>query len=63
MHWQCYTARANYLTREMVALLGRPCAIEAHEFDINTFPLEESSVELQYLERMVSPRLLQAQFS
>ncbi|KPI40844.1 uncharacterized protein AB675_10908 [Cyphellophora attinorum] len=38
--------------REMVALLGRPCAIEAHEFDINTFPLEESSVELQYLERM-----------
>jgi hypothetical protein len=38
--------------REMVALLGRPCAVEAGEVDIKAFNLETSPVDLQYLERM-----------
>ncbi len=38
--------------REMVALLGRPCAVEAGEVDIKAFNLETSPVDLQYVERM-----------
>jgi hypothetical protein len=38
--------------REMVALLGRPCAVEPGEVDIKAFNLETSPVDLQYVERM-----------
>lgn len=38
--------------REMVAVLGRPCAVEAAEVDVKAFNLETCSVELQYVERM-----------
>ncbi|KAJ9613499.1 hypothetical protein H2200_003441 [Cladophialophora chaetospira] len=38
--------------REMVAFLGRPCAVEAGEVDIKAFNLETSPVDLQYVERM-----------
>jgi hypothetical protein len=38
--------------REMVALLGRPCAVEPGEVDVKAFNLETSPVELQYVERM-----------
>ena len=48
------TIWANPFTREMVALLGRPCAIEAREVDIQAFNLDTSPVDLQYLERMVN---------
>lgn len=42
------------IDREIMALLGRPCVIQAREVDIMPFSLETSSVDLQYLERMVS---------
>ncbi|EXJ71765.1 uncharacterized protein A1O5_05575 [Cladophialophora psammophila CBS 110553] len=38
--------------REMVAFLGRPCAVEVGEVDIKSFNLETSPVDLQYVERM-----------
>lgn len=37
-----------------MAILGRPCAVQAREVDIQPFSLDTSPVDLQYLERMVS---------
>ncbi|KIW12255.1 hypothetical protein PV08_09531 [Exophiala spinifera] len=37
---------------EIMAVVGRPCTIQAREVDITPFNMETSPVDLQYLERM-----------
>jgi hypothetical protein len=39
-------------SRQLAALLGRPCAIQLDEVDIPAFPLDVPSIEFRFVERM-----------